>query len=258
MDVEERCFNLDFVIKFMREELWERNKGEILKNCFPRLPRDLNLRFINHNGRKAVLLKKTSSHAATFPFPPFLFSFLHRFRRILSEFEKTIDPNRPVSPRIAKVAIIADRDGARPWDYSLQTPNCQRVEWLTTSLARTCATKHALDRLFSSRQEEFKCSVERERERARADYSFTRVNYFQSLDFSWKFLKIRAIFLRRTKVSRLLFLSLSFFFISPLSFAPVCTKQMDEKLKGRCWNENSYENFRRIVLNFSFLFYRGS
>ena len=141
MDVGERCFNLDFVIKFMRGELWERNKGEILKNCFPRLPRDLNLRFINHNGRKAVLLKKTSSRAVTFPFPPFfLFSFLHRFRRILSEFEKTIDPNRPVSPRIAKVAIIADRDGARPWDYSLQTPNCQRVEWLTTSLARTCAT----------------------------------------------------------------------------------------------------------------------
>ena len=169
MDVGERCFNLDFV-KFMRGELWEGNKGEILKNCFPRLPRDLNLRFINHNGRKAVLLKKTSSRAATFPFPPF-------FAPLQTHPLGIRENDRSESSRLASNRKGRDNCGQRRCStVRLLPPDSQLSACRMTNdvISTHLRHEHALDRLFSSRQEEFKCSVEREREREREHVQTTR------------------------------------------------------------------------------------
>lgn len=149
-------------------------------------------------------MKKTSSRAATFPFPPF-------FAPLQTHPLGIRENDRSESSRLASNRKGRDNCGQRRCStVRLLPPDSQLSACRMTNdvISTHLRHEHALDRLFSSRQEEFKCSVERERERARADYS---CKLFPVLGFFLKILENSRDFPSKDKSVSFAF-SLSFFF----------------------------------------------
>lgn len=152
-----------------------------------------------------------SSRAATFPFPPF-------FAPLQTHPLGIRENDRSESSRLASNRKGRDNCGQRRCStVRLLPPDSQLSACRMTNdvISTHLRHEHALDRLFSSRQEEFKCSLERERE-STCRLLVHSCKLFPVLGFFLKILENSRDFPSKDKSVSFAF-SLSLFFLFRLS-----------------------------------------